>query len=77
MLWLAIIAVTMSFVSLYYYLVVIREMYISKPEVEGRVAVPAMVSGLVVLLVAGVFYFGLYPRHVFEAAQGASTLLFS
>jgi NADH-quinone oxidoreductase subunit N len=76
-LWLSIIAVTMSFVSLYYYLIVIREMYIFAPEESGRLPVPPLVSGLVVVLIAAVFYFGLYPRHVFEAAQGAATLLFS
>ena len=40
-LWLAIIAVIMSFVSLYYYLQVIKELYISEPEEPGRLAVPA------------------------------------
>ena len=75
-LWLAIIAVAMSFVSLYYYLMVIKELYISKPEEEGRLQVPLMVNGLAVLLVAAVFYVGIYPRHLFEAAQEAAKLLF-
>ncbi len=75
-LWLAIIAVTMSFVSLYYYLVVIREMYISQPEEQGRLQVPLLVSGLTVVLMLGVFYVGLYPRHLFEAAQEATKILF-
>ena len=75
-LWLAIIAVIMSFVSLYYYLVVIKELYISEPEEEGRLPVPPVVSGLAVALVAGVFYVGIYPRHLFEAAQAATEFLF-
>jgi NADH-quinone oxidoreductase subunit N len=75
-LWLAIIAVVMSFVSLYYYLMVIKEMYISQPEDEGRLTVPLLVNGLAVLLVAGVFYVGIYPRHLFEAAQEAAKFLF-
>ncbi|MEX2160175.1 MAG: NADH-quinone oxidoreductase subunit N [Dehalococcoidia bacterium] len=75
-LWLAIIAVVMSFVSLYYYLMVIKEMYISEPAEEGRLSVPLLVNGLAVLLVAGVFYVGIYPRHLFEAAQEATKFLF-
>jgi NADH-quinone oxidoreductase subunit N len=76
-LWLSVIAVVMSFVSLYYYLMVIKEMYISEPEEAGRLPVPPLVSGLTVLLVAGVFYVGIFPRHLFEAAQEATKLLFA
>ena len=76
-LWLAIIAVTMSFVSLYYYLIVIKELYISKPDEPGRLPVPALTSGLTVALVIGVFYVGIYPRHLLEAAQEATKLLFA
>jgi len=75
-LWLAIIAVTMSFVSLYYYLMVIKELYISQPEEEGRLPVPMLANGLAVFLAAAVFYVGIFPRHLFEAAQEAAKLLF-
>ena len=75
-LWLAIIAVIMSFVSLYYYLQVIKELYISEPEEPGRLAVPAVINGLTVALVVGIFYVGIFPRHLLEAAQGATSLLF-
>ena len=75
-LWLSVIAVTMSFVSLYYYLIVIKEMYISAPDEPGRLSVPPLMAGLAVLLVLGVFYVGLYPRHLFEAAQEPTKLLF-
>ena len=75
-LWLAVIAVVMSFVSLYYYLMVIKELYISKPEEEGRLQVPLSVTGLTAALAAGVFYVGIFPRHLFEVAQEATNLLF-
>ncbi len=75
-LWLAVIAVVMSFVSLYYYLMVIKEMYISQPEEPTRLPVPLLTSGLTVLLVLGVFYVGIFPRHLFEAAQEAAKMLF-
>ena len=75
-LWLAVIAVIMSFVSLYYYLLVIKELYISEPEEPGRLQVPLVLNGLTLALVAGVFYVGIYPRHLLEAAQEATKLLF-
>jgi NADH-quinone oxidoreductase subunit N len=76
MLWLAIIGVTMSFVSLYYYLMVIKELYISAPDEPTRFPVPPVLAGLTVVLVLGIFYVGLYPRHIFEAAQEATKVLF-
>jgi NADH-quinone oxidoreductase subunit N len=75
-LWLSIIAVTMSFVSLYYYLMVIKQLYVGEPEEQGRLAVSPLVSGMAVALAAGVFYVGLYPQQLFDAAQGAATYLF-
>jgi NADH:ubiquinone oxidoreductase subunit 2 (subunit N) len=66
----------MSFVSLYYYLMVIKELYISEPEEPGRLPVPALVNGLTVALVVGVFYVGIFPRHLLEAAEEATKLLF-
>jgi NADH-quinone oxidoreductase subunit N len=75
-LWLATVAIVMSFVSLYYYLMVIKEMYISEPEEEGRLEVPPLMAALTVALVVGVFYVGIYPTHLFEAAQEATNLLF-
>ena len=74
-LWLAVVAVVMSFVSLYYYLMVIKEMYISQPEEPARLQVPVLASGLAVVLVLGIFYVGIYPRHLFEAAQEAAKML--
>ena len=66
----------MSFVSLYYYLIVIKEMYVSQPEEPARLSVPLLASGLTVLLVLGIFYVGIFPRHLFEAAQEAAKMLF-
>ena len=76
LLWLAVIAVVMSFVSLYYYLQVIKAMYMVEPEEEGRLAVPPLATGLTVALAIGVFYVGIFPRHLLEAAEQATQLLF-
>jgi NADH-quinone oxidoreductase subunit N len=75
-LWLSVIALIMSMVSLYYYLMVIKELYISEPEEPELVRVPVLLNGLAVALVVGVFYVGIYPTHLYEAAQEATKLLF-
>ncbi len=54
----------------------IKELYISEPEEPGRLQVPLVLNGLTLALVVGVFYVGIYPRHLFEAAQEATKLLF-
>ncbi len=76
-LWLAVIGVVTSTISLYYYLQVMREVFIS-PADEGaeRLNVPLVMQGLAVALMAGVFYVGIYPRHLFEIADNAATFLF-
>ena len=74
--WLAVIAVVMSFVSLYYYLMVIKQLYISEPEEEGRLEVPVLVTGLTVALAIGVFYVGIFPRHLYDMAEEATKFLF-
>ena len=76
-LWLAAIGVVTSTISLYYYLQVMREVFIS-PADEGaeRLNVPLVMQGLAVALMAGVFYVGIYPRHLFEIADNAATFLF-
>ena len=73
--WLAVVAVGNSAISLYYYIRVIVYMWI-KEEIAGppiKVS-PAMVAALVITLV-GTIVFGLYPRPLFELAA-ASTQVF-
>jgi len=41
-----------------------------------RLPVPLLMNGMTVALVVGVFYVGIFPRHLFEAAQEATKLLF-
>ena len=51
LLWLAGIAAFFSFVSLYYYLVVIREMYLGEPDEKTRFPTPWLEYGALTLLV--------------------------
>jgi NADH-quinone oxidoreductase subunit N len=73
--WLAVVAVGNSAISLYYYIRVIVYMWI-KEEIAGppiRVS-PAMVAALVITLV-GTIVFGLYPGPLFELAAASTQVL--
>ncbi|MGE5596405.1 MAG: NADH-quinone oxidoreductase subunit N [Hyphomicrobiales bacterium] len=77
LLWLIGLAIVNSFISLYYYLMVIRQMYLFDP-VQGllrfRVNPVLWVVGAVMLL--GVLFVGVYPGPVFEGAERAANPLF-
>ena len=75
--WLAALGVITSVISLYYYLQVMREVFVTKDDSDAPVLpVPLIMQGLAVALMLGVLYVGLYPIHVFEAADNATALLF-
>jgi NADH-quinone oxidoreductase subunit N len=68
--WLAIIGVLNSAVSLYYYLRVIVYMYFRDPQEDFawvKMEIPAVVS--IVLAIAGVLYLGIVPGPVMELAK--------
>jgi len=72
LLWLSGVAVFFSFVSLYYYLIVIREMYLGEPEEPSRFPMPRLEYAALSLLIAGVFAVGLYPQPLFDVAEDAA-----
>ena len=76
-LWLATVAVIMSTVSLYYYLKVIRQMYVAEPadgDTRWRLSPVAYLTTGVLFL--GIFLVGLWATPIFKAADGASAMLF-
>jgi NADH-quinone oxidoreductase subunit N len=75
--WLAAVAVVASFISLYYYLQVMRVMYVSQPPEYTRFSVPLLMQASVVVLTVGVFFVGLYPAPLFELTDSVSAALFS
>ncbi len=80
MLWLTGVAVVTSFISLYYYLVVIKQMYIGVPATDAdrsRVSVGPLLWTAISVLVIGVFFIGFYPTPVWEAADHAAQVLFT
>ena len=75
--WLAGVAVVASFISLYYYLQVMRVMYVSQPPEATRFRVPLLLQASVVVLTVGVFVVGLYPAPLFELTDSVSAALFA
>ena len=76
--WLAAIAVVTSVISLYYYLQVMKQAFVSKPAEgdEGLLPVPLLMNGMAAALMLGVFYVGLYPQQLFDAIDNATAFLF-
>jgi NADH-quinone oxidoreductase subunit N len=75
--WLAAVAVVVSFISLYYYLVVMRAMYVSEPQDHTRFSVPLAMSGSLAVLTLGVFLVGLYPAPLFDVTDSVAAVLFA
>jgi NADH-quinone oxidoreductase subunit N len=77
LLWLAGVAVTMSFVSLYYYLIIVKEMYLGVPEEPSRFRTPWLEYGALTLLTLGVLWVGLYPQPLFDAVDTSTATIFA
>jgi NADH-quinone oxidoreductase subunit N len=61
LLWLVILAVGMSAVSLYYYLQVLKQIYVAPVAEAGALKVPVLTQIVLILIAAGVVVFGCAP----------------
>ena len=76
-LWVIALAVLNSFISLYYYLMIIRRMYLFDPVGDPtRWKVEPLLGALGVVLVIGVLFIGMYPGPAFEVSEEAAKPLF-
>lgn len=77
LLWVIGLAVLNSFISLYYYLMIVRQMYLFDPA-PGRVRfrISPVLWGLSAGLMLGVLAIGIYPGPAFKAAENAAKPLF-
>ncbi len=76
LLWVAGIAIFSSLISLYYYLQVVRQLYIEPAEDAAPIPVPRLTLGVLGALFAGMVGLGVYPAPLMEAVQYASDALF-
>jgi NADH-quinone oxidoreductase subunit N len=77
LLWLAGLAIFASLVSLYYYLMVVRQMYVEPVRDDTPLHVPRLTLGLLGLLFAGIVFLGVYPAPLVDAIQYAADALLS
>ena len=76
LLWLAALAIVNSVISLYYYLRIVREMYITEPAVEPeRIRLPVASAGALWALLAGTIAVGVYPGPLADAVDAATNAL--
>lgn len=73
--WLVIIGVVNSIVSGYYYLGVVRQMFLGDAEGAPKVSTSPAIGVALAAAVAGVLVFGVYPMPLIDAAQEAVGVL--
>jgi NADH-quinone oxidoreductase subunit N len=75
LLWLVVLAIAMSAVSLYYYLKVLKQIFVVDPPADARpIAVPVFSLVVLALLAAAVLAFGLAPNLLLDRLQAALVL---
>ena len=77
LLWLAGLATFTSLLSLYYYLMVVRQTYIEPAEDPTPIPIPRLTLGVLGLLLVAMVFVGVYPSPLMEAVQHASDVLLS
>ncbi len=77
LLWLAGLAIFTSLISLYYYLTVVRQMYIEEADDPTRLPVPGLTLGVLGVLFAAMVFLGVYPAPVMDVVQHASDAILS
>ena len=75
--WLAVAGVVNSVVSAYYYLRVIKVMYLSEPQSDEPVGSGLPLRLAILGAFAGVAFFGVYPTPLLELARTAASVLVS
>ena len=69
--WLAILGVINSVVSAYYYVRIIRVMFLQAPPVEGRLSAPPASWAALGVAGAAVLFMGIAPGYVLELSRSA------
>lgn len=78
LLWLVGFAVVNSVISLYYYLLVIKQLYLgTSDDKHPRFRLPALMNGSLGLLMIGVFFVGIYPLPLLKVADKAAGVIFA
>ena len=76
LLWLVGLAVLNSFISLYYYLMVMRQMYLYDAAPGTSLKLNPLLGTVAGVLLIGVLFIGIFPGPAFEVADDAAEALF-
>jgi len=74
--WLVVIAILTSVISLYYYLGVVRQMYFQASTEENPIATGAALKTALIICVIGVLLFGIYPNIFLDFASQAASVFY-
>ncbi len=75
LIWLAVVGIVNSVISLYYYVGVIRAMYVMPAATEQPVPEPAALQVALGITGLGTLIIGLYPQPIIDLARSATLLL--
>jgi NADH-quinone oxidoreductase subunit N len=67
--WLAVIGVANSVISLYYYIGVVRQMYMVPPKTEKPVPIPVTIGAVVLTSVVVTMVIGIFPEYFIQLAR--------
>ncbi len=73
--WLVVLGVLNSVISVYYYLRVVRVMYLSPPATDERISTGLNIRLAMLAAFAGVVFFGIYPTPLLRLAKTAADVL--
>ncbi len=67
--WLALIGLLNSVISLYYYVIVIRHMYLFEPDSDTQLSAPVAFRGAIWVTLAGILIVGVYPPFLTNVSE--------
>ncbi len=70
LLWLVVLGILMSAVSLYYYLVLLKHVYVIDSENQARIITPTYLNVALALVALAVVLLGIYPKPILELLNG-------
>ncbi len=73
--WLVIIAVINSLISVYYYLRITVLMYMRPAEVEAPIEMTSTMTATLVVSALGVLLIGIFPNYIYALAQSSAKML--
>ena len=77
LLWLVGLAIVASLISLYYYLMVIRQIYIENPQENRCITISKLTKVILGLFLIVMVIGGIYPQPMMNLIQGASEAVMS